>query len=95
MKITKTSGFTGVVHTLDIPVTQKQIDAWKNGELIQNAMPQLSAQQREFFITGTTQEEWNDAFPQEEEEDYDDVEELYRIPWCIECNAPKSDGCKC
>jgi len=35
-----------------------QYDAWKGGELIQNAMPNLSADEREFLMTGITPEEW-------------------------------------
>lgn len=62
MKITKKSMFTGKIHTLDIPVTQKQLDAWKNGMLIQKAMPNLTPSQREFLMTGVTEEEWNSEF---------------------------------
>ena len=62
MLITRKSAFTGVEHSLEIHVSPKQMDAWLNGELIQNAMPQLSADQREFLMTGITAEEWEDAF---------------------------------
>jgi hypothetical protein len=33
--------------------------------LIQEAMPNLSADDREFIMTGITPEEWNSAFPDE------------------------------
>lgn len=62
MQITRKSPFSGRVHTLDIPVTQAQIDAWINGALIQNAMPNLTAGQREFLMTGITEEEWDETF---------------------------------
>ena len=62
MKITKRSMFTGKTHTLDIPVTQEQIDNWKSGTLIQNAMPNLTPDQREFLMTGVTAEEWDETF---------------------------------
>lgn len=62
MLITKKSLLTGKVHTMDLPCTQEQIDSWRNGELIQNAMPQLDAQQREFLISGSTPEEWDEVF---------------------------------
>lgn len=62
MLITKKSAFTGIEHTLDIPVTQAQIDAWKSGVSIQTAMPNLSADDREFIKTGVTAQEWDDAF---------------------------------
>ena len=67
MLITKRNQFTGKVHTMDIPVTQEQLDAWKSGVLIQRAMPNLSPDQREFLITGYTAEEWNAAFHNEDE----------------------------
>ena len=61
MKITKRSPFTGKVNTLDIPVTQEQLDNWRNGELIQNAMPNLTASQREFIMTGILDDsEWDE-----------------------------------
>lgn len=69
MKITRTSTLTGKKRTKDLPVTQKQIDKWKGGAYIQNAMPQLSADDREFIMTGITPEEWDEAFPEEEDED--------------------------
>ena len=62
MKITKISSFTGVEHTLDLPCTQEQIDRWQGGELIQDAMPQMTPDQREFLITGCTAEEWQNMF---------------------------------
>jgi hypothetical protein len=62
MKITRKSMFTGKTHTMDIPVTQEQLDDWNNGTLIQRAMPNLTPDQREFVKTGVTKEEWDNAF---------------------------------
>lgn len=36
----------------DIPVTREQITAWRGGMQIQHAMPNLSEDQRELFISG-------------------------------------------
>lgn len=66
MLITKVSVFTGVQRTLDIPVTQEQLDNWNNGMLIQNAMPNLSADDREFILSGITKEEWDQFMGSEE-----------------------------
>ena len=66
MVITKKSAFTGVEHTLDIPVTQEQLDLWKSGVSIQNAMPNISPSDREFIKTGITAKEWSDMFGAEE-----------------------------
>jgi hypothetical protein len=59
MRIERTSPFTGEVHTMEIDVTQAQLDSWRiRGELIQDAMPHLSADEREFIKTGITPQEW-------------------------------------
>ena len=62
MKITNTSGLTGIKHTCEINCTTKQLNKWQAGELIQNAFPNLSADDREFLMTGITPEEWDKAF---------------------------------
>ena len=36
------------------------------GQLIQDAFPDLSVSAREFLISGTTPEEWNKLFPKED-----------------------------
>jgi len=59
MEITKECRITGDTNTMDIPVTQEQLDAWTNGMLIQDAMPDLTADHREFLISGTTPEMWS------------------------------------
>ena len=62
MLITRISPFSGNTISLDIPVTQAQLDAWASGTLIQDAMPNLSADEREFIMTGITAQEWDDMF---------------------------------
>ena len=62
MTVTKTSSFSGNTNTLDIDVTVEQIEAWKGGELIQRAMPNLTPDEREFIKTGITAEEWEEIF---------------------------------
>jgi len=63
MQITKISIFTKNTSTREIPVTQAELDDWASGTLIQDAMPTLSADDREFLMTGATPEEWNEIFP--------------------------------
>lgn len=68
MQITKRSVLTGAVNTMEIPATKKQIDAWQaSGDYIQNALPHLTADQREFLLTGATPKEWNDAFGEDDD----------------------------
>jgi hypothetical protein len=62
LNITRKSMMSGKVRTLDIPVTQEQLDAWQRGELIQAAMPNISPDDREFIMTGITREEWDGTF---------------------------------
>jgi hypothetical protein len=66
MIIMRTSPFTGITRMREITVTQEQLDRWQAGELIQNAMPNLSADDREFVMTGITAEEWDEAFGEDD-----------------------------
>jgi hypothetical protein len=72
MLITKESMFTGKVHTRDIDVTEAQLYAWRTGTMIQDAMPHLTPDEREFIMTGVTPEEWNAEFGAD-----DDAEEHF------------------
>lgn len=63
LQITRKSDVTGREHTLELPVTEEQLRNWlgtkdQPGQLIQNVMPHLSKDQREFLISGCTPEEW-------------------------------------
>ena len=62
MKITKTSIQSGITRTLDLNVTLDEYASWRGGQLIQNAMPRLNADEREFIKTGVTAEEWEEMF---------------------------------
>lgn len=59
MKIMRTSQLTGKERIQEIDVTLEQIDRWQAGELIQNVMPHLTADEREFLMTGITADEWD------------------------------------
>lgn len=67
MLIKRKSLLTGVDHEMELPITQAQIDDWKGGTLIQSAMPELEPFQREFMISGATEEEWKEHFGKWEE----------------------------
>lgn len=56
---------SGIERTMDIPVTEGQIMAWKQGLLIQDAMPNITPEEREFIKTGITKEEWDETFKEE------------------------------
>lgn len=70
MNITMRSTFTGVLNTMDIPITAEEFNRWQNsGELIQRVFPDLSPEHREFLMTGATPEEWLTLMGPEEDGD--------------------------
>jgi hypothetical protein len=66
MNITKISSLTGIEHTLNINVTEDELLRIENRrnstELIQNIVPNLTMDEREFLMTGITNEEWIRVF---------------------------------
>jgi len=59
IQITRISILTGVVRTRELPITREQYDAWEAGVFVQDAFPDLPVADREFIMTGMTQEEWD------------------------------------
>ena len=45
-----------------INADQRDVESWRDGELIQDAMPYLDADQREMFISGTCPTCWTKMF---------------------------------
>jgi hypothetical protein len=67
MKITRKSLISGIERTLEINITEEQFEKYLKGDdLIQNLMPELSANEREFIISGVTPEEWDQEFENED-----------------------------
>ena len=66
MLITRYSRYSGICRTMDLPITEEEIELYNNGALIQNAFPHLTPDQREFYMTGITSEEWDDLFKTED-----------------------------
>ncbi len=68
--IEKTSDLSGKLTEMLIGINfndfVKAFKAWDSGELIQNAFPTLSADEREFIKTGITPQEWEAVFGEEE-----------------------------
>tara|TARA_R110000803_G_scaffold197099_1_gene260555 strand:- start:240 stop:425 length:186 start_codon:yes stop_codon:yes gene_type:complete len=60
MQIAMKSMLTGNITTREIPVTDEQLAQWSQGALIQDVMPDVSADDREFIKTGITPEEWGE-----------------------------------
>lgn len=55
---TKPCMVCGVVGHVDVP-SLEALEAWQEGALIQRAMPELSADEREQLMTGTHPECWD------------------------------------
>lgn len=67
MIIVRTSPISGNTNYKDIDITDEEYLRYINGEHIQRAFPNLSAGDREYILSGITNEEWNMLFPPEEE----------------------------
>lgn len=66
MKITRRSPLTGKLNTMELNITQEQLDTWQRERpLIQVAFPNLTKAEREFLKTGYTQEDWDAIFGKE------------------------------
>lgn len=60
-----------------VVVDEAGYNRWKAGEFIQNALPTLSADEREQLMTGTHGPCFDEVFPDEED---DEFEEWYEGP---------------
>jgi len=56
--------FTKKPYSVKVP--RNEYDKWLDGELIQRAMPSVSADDREFLISGVSPEGWKQTFGSEE-----------------------------
>ena len=65
LSVTKPSMLSGLENTMVLDITFEQYDAWRDGTLIQDAMPNLTPDEREFLITGITSEEWDNEYKEE------------------------------
>ena len=64
MTIYTTCPFCRAEHEVCVKV--KDFEAWKNGELVQNAFPYLSPDTRELLITGICPDCWEAMFNPDE-----------------------------
>ena len=66
MVIEKTNILNGKTYTMDIDVTEEQIAELnknpRHRRPIQEIVPELSSEDREFLISGITPEEWHKIF---------------------------------
>ena len=62
MLIERKSIHSGETTTMEIDVTPDQLWHWDHGVPIQDAMPNLTPDEREFIKTGITPKEWEEMF---------------------------------
>jgi hypothetical protein len=53
---------SGEYNTMQLDVTEEQLQRHRNGELIQDVFPHLPAEEREFIMSGITPEEWEKIY---------------------------------
>lgn len=61
----KRSVFTGLTNVMEIELDLDDYALWRSGKPIQLAMPYLTAEEREFLMTGVTPKEWEAVFGKE------------------------------
>jgi hypothetical protein len=63
MLVTRVSSLSGITRTMDLNVTQEQLNRYELGlGLLQNIFPDLPKEEREFIKTGITPQEWEEIF---------------------------------
>jgi hypothetical protein len=71
MDIKRRSPWSKKTSTMRLDVTEEEYNAWRNGMLIQEAMPRLNSNEREFLMTGLTNTDWFDMFKDDFVEEMD------------------------
>lgn len=54
---------SGIINSMDLPVTAEQVKKWEAGGMVHEIFPELTADQREFLLTGIVGDEWNVLYP--------------------------------
>ena len=66
MNVTRTCILTGETNTRFVEgLTQAMVDAWTAGTLAQDAFKGISAEWREFIMTGILPSTWEETFPED------------------------------
>jgi hypothetical protein len=67
VRFTRTSPVSGKINEMVLDVSADQMERyWASNENIQDVFPNLTAEEREFILTGITPEEWDEMLPPEE-----------------------------
>jgi hypothetical protein len=74
-RYTKVSPITGETNRMILAAAPDAWAAYDAGEMVQRALPHLTAAEREFLISGITAEEWQRDFPEQDDEPEDEPED--------------------
>ena len=67
MLVERKSMISGKTTYRELDITQEQLDQWEEGAFIQDVFPYLSISDREFIMTGITEDEWDTLMEEENE----------------------------
>lgn len=77
MLITRTCMYSNISRTKEIDITEEQYQQWiDTNQPINRMFPHLSDNDREFIISGITPDEWDEAFREDDDEEYYDEDEI-------------------
>jgi hypothetical protein len=63
MKFTRFSPLSRKYYTADLPITEEQIERFRNGEHIQSVFAHIPPEWREWIMSGITPAEWAASSP--------------------------------
>jgi hypothetical protein len=67
--------YCGDIFTIELSYSGQQ--KWNDGELIQNALPELTPSERELLLSQTCGKCWDKLFPQFGDSEEDDADEIF------------------
>lgn len=86
--VTRVSIITQKEHTMEIAITKAQLkEIAISGRLIQNVVPHLTPEEREFLLNGITPEEWDTHLGPETIECFECGTEIDKFSVCYVCNS--------
>jgi hypothetical protein len=66
MILTKLSPISHKEHSMELPISEERLRAYRESDIpINRFFPELTADQREFIMTGITPEEWEKLFAED------------------------------
>jgi len=77
VRITRKSIVSGTESARDLPITSSEILRWQAGEFVQDVWPWMKSNDREFLISGMTDEEQEEIFGRQD--DWDETYDIWEL----------------